>query len=61
MAVIYEHGDHGGMILTEDNSCLIHQSSLAVLPAESSSSKQEEWAKEIMNLNLGIILFILPK
>jgi hypothetical protein len=32
----------GGMMSTEDNSWLVHQNSLAVLLAESSSSKQEE-------------------
>jgi hypothetical protein len=31
--------NHGGMILTGENFCLVHQSSLAILPKESSSSK----------------------
>jgi hypothetical protein len=30
---------HGGMIVTGENSLFIHQSSLAILPAESSSNK----------------------
>jgi hypothetical protein len=37
--LIYEHGEHGGMILTVINSWFIHQSSLAILLAESSSSR----------------------
>jgi hypothetical protein len=36
---------------------IVNQISLTNLRAESSSSKQEEWAKETMNL----ALFILPK
>jgi hypothetical protein len=44
--------NHGRMISTEENSWFVHQNSLAVLPAVSSSSKQEEWAKKIMTLNL---------
>jgi hypothetical protein len=44
--------DHGVMISTEENSCFVHQSSLAVLPAESSSIKQEEGAKETINVAL---------
>jgi hypothetical protein len=29
-----------------------HKSSLRIMPAELSSSKQEEWAKEMINLTL---------
>jgi hypothetical protein len=47
--------NHGGMMLTEENSWYVHQSSLAILPAESSGSKQEEWAKGMMNLALQSI------
>jgi hypothetical protein len=43
------------MILTEENLWFFHHSSLAIVPAESFSSKQEEWAKEIMNLALQSI------
>jgi hypothetical protein len=31
--------NHGGMISAEENSLFVHQSSLAILPAESSSSE----------------------
>jgi hypothetical protein len=38
--------NYGGMMMsTEENSCLVHQSFLAVISAETSGSKQEEWAK----------------
>jgi hypothetical protein len=30
---------------TEENSWLVHQSSLAILPAETYGSRKEEWAK----------------
>jgi hypothetical protein len=40
--------NHGGMMMwTGEDSCTIHQSSLAIFPAKSSGSKQEELAKEI--------------
>jgi hypothetical protein len=42
----------GGMMLTEENSWFIYQSSLATVPAESSGSKQEELVKGMMNLAL---------
>jgi hypothetical protein len=32
---------HDGMIWTSENSWFLHQSTLAILPAELSSSKQE--------------------
>jgi hypothetical protein len=39
---------HGGMMmLTEENSLFVHQSSLAILRAQSFGSKQEEWSKRI--------------
>jgi hypothetical protein len=38
--VIHEHGEPQ-IMSTEENKWLVHQSSLAVLPAESSGSKQE--------------------
>jgi hypothetical protein len=31
--------NHGGMISTVENSSFVHQSSLAILPAQSSSRK----------------------
>jgi hypothetical protein len=37
---------HGGDDAGWGNSCLVHQSSLAIQPAESSVSKEEEWTKE---------------
>jgi hypothetical protein len=47
--------NHGGMISTKENSLFVHQSSLSILPAESSSSEQEERAKGMMNLALRSI------
>jgi hypothetical protein len=41
---------HGEIISTEKNSWFVHQRSVAILTAESSSSNLEEMAKEIMNL-----------
>jgi hypothetical protein len=39
---------HAGMMMsTAENSWLVHQSSLAILAAEPSGSKQEEWEKVI--------------
>jgi hypothetical protein len=43
--------NHGGTMSTEENS-FVHQNSLVILPAESPGSKQEEWAKGMMNLAL---------
>jgi hypothetical protein len=37
--------NHGGIISTKENSLFVHQSSLSILPAESSSSEQEEREK----------------
>jgi hypothetical protein len=37
--------NHGGMMSTEENFQLVHQSSLEILPAKTSGSKREEWAK----------------
>jgi hypothetical protein len=47
--------NYGGKISTEENSLFVHQSSLAILPAESSDSKQDEREKRLMNLALGSI------
>jgi hypothetical protein len=44
--------NHDWIMSTEENSWFIHQSSLEILPVESSGSKQEEGAKEMMNLAL---------
>jgi hypothetical protein len=41
--------NQGGIMSTGESSSFIHQSSLAILPAELSGSKQEERAKEMMN------------
>jgi len=46
-------------MLTEKNSSLLHQSSLAILPAESSGSKQEEWVKGMRIWPCQVFLFIL--
>jgi hypothetical protein len=38
--------NHGGVVMsTEENSRFVHQSSLAMLPAESSGNKQEKWIR----------------
>jgi hypothetical protein len=44
--------NHGGKILTGEISRFVCQSSLVILPTLSFSSKQEQRAKEIMNLAL---------
>jgi hypothetical protein len=49
---IYKHGVPCEMLPTGENYLFVHQSSLAVLPAASSSSIQEEIVKEIMNFAL---------
>jgi hypothetical protein len=49
--------NHDGMMSTEENSLFVHQSSLAIV--ESSSIKQEERSKEIMNLAVRSISFLL--
>jgi hypothetical protein len=41
--------NHGGMMSTE-KSCFFHHSCLAIQQAESSGSKQEEWAMGIIAL-----------
>jgi hypothetical protein len=40
---------------------ILHQSSLAILPADPSSSKQEELAKEMVNFASRSISFILRR
>jgi hypothetical protein len=44
--------NHSRMISTAENSSFVHQRCLAILPAESSSSKATENGEEIMNLVL---------
>jgi hypothetical protein len=44
---------------TEENSWFVHQSSLAILPAESCGNKQEEWAKRMRIWPCEVFLFIL--
>jgi hypothetical protein len=59
--VIYEHEELWWNNIDRENSWFVHRSSLAILPAESSSNKQEERGKETMNLTLrSFFLFILP-
>jgi hypothetical protein len=48
--------DQARMKLTGENSWLVHHSSLAIVPPELSSSKQEKLAKGMMNLALRMIL-----
>jgi hypothetical protein len=50
--------NHGGMKSTEEKSLFAHQSSLTILRAKSSSSKQEEQAKKTMNLTCEAFLLI---
>jgi hypothetical protein len=47
--------NHGRLKSTEKNYWFIHQSSLQIIPTESSGRKQEERAKVVMNLALGSI------
>jgi hypothetical protein len=47
--------NHGWIISTKGKSWFVHQSSWTILPAESSSSKQEGQVKEMMNLALRSI------
>jgi hypothetical protein len=49
---------HGGIISTEENSRFVHQSSLAILAAESSDRKQEELAKGLIIWPCEVFLFI---
>jgi hypothetical protein len=49
--------NHGGVMSTGKNSWFVYQSSLAILPAESSGSGREERARGIMNLAL-ISIFV---
>jgi hypothetical protein len=52
--------NHGGMmILTEKNSSLVYQSTLAILLAEISGSKQEEWTKGMRIWPCEVFLFTL--
>jgi hypothetical protein len=43
--VVYEHGKPQWNDVEEENPWLVHQSSLAILPLETSGSEEEEWAK----------------
>jgi hypothetical protein len=49
----------GMMMLAKENSWLIYQSSLAIQPAESCDSKQEEWLKGMRVCPCKVFLFIL--
>jgi hypothetical protein len=52
--------DHSGMMMmTKENSWFVHQSSLAILPVESSSSKQRKWAIGVRIWPCKVFLFIL--
>jgi hypothetical protein len=46
----YKSMENHGEMPAGENSWLVHQSFLVILPAESSGSKQREWAKGIMDL-----------
>jgi hypothetical protein len=41
---------HGGMILTGENSCSVHQRSLTIIPANHLIAKQEEREKKYLAL-----------
>jgi hypothetical protein len=47
--------NHDGTMSTEEDSWIIYQTSLAILTAEWSGSRQEERAKEMVNLALRSI------
>jgi hypothetical protein len=47
--------NHGGMISTDENSWLVDEGFLEILPVESSDNKQEECANKVMNLALRSI------
>jgi hypothetical protein len=51
--------NHRGMVSTVEN-WFVHQSSLAILPAKSSSSKQEERGKKCWIYSFEEFLFIIP-
>jgi hypothetical protein len=58
--VIYSMENHSGIMMsTEANSWLIHQSSLAILPGQRSSSKLEEYVKGMRIQPCKVFLFIL--
>jgi hypothetical protein len=47
---------HGGMLMsTEENSCFFHQSSVAILPAESSNSVTKKPITMISAYHVGKI------
>jgi hypothetical protein len=48
--VIYGHGESWWNDVDGENSWLVHHSSLTILTAESPGSKEEEWAKRMINL-----------
>jgi hypothetical protein len=47
------------LVVNRGNPSLVHQSSLAILPAQSSGSKQEEWVKEMRILPFEVFLLFL--
>jgi hypothetical protein len=52
--------NHGGMMLIGENSWLVHQSYLAILPAQTSSSKSGEcWQRKWRVWPLKYLLFVL--
>jgi hypothetical protein len=53
--------NHGEIMSTEKNSFFVYQSSQAILPADTSGSKLEEWAKGMLNLVCKVFLFILAR
>jgi hypothetical protein len=44
---IWAWENRGEMMPLEENSSLVHQSSLTILPAESSGNTWEEWTKGV--------------
>jgi hypothetical protein len=50
--------NHDGMMMSTEENWFVHQSFLAILPAESSGSKQEVWAKRMRNWSCEVYLLI---
>jgi hypothetical protein len=61
MMIYMSMENHGGVILTEENSLFVHQSSPVILQHGHLVANQEDIAKETINLALGSIMVVLIK
>jgi hypothetical protein len=59
--VIYEHGEPRLYDIDGENSCFIHQISLAILPTVIKEQNRRNWSKEINFVLRSISLFILGR